>query len=433
MFRVKCLEGEDCSMWDFFSKVSVKLFSWIWGMRKRPMVKITLINVEDISKKKKKISFRAFITNNTNKPISVTQKEVRFFCENKEIACMDTTKYEIQKRQDVFEELNILSPIDDIFYLKSGETKEISVTDRIIEVGEIDKIKFFCSVNKRTYSYNVNYSRQKRIEKRETTENVGEKKEELLKDIILKQFMFLNKNIGAITWMTTIVVAIVSTVAKFMWYVFQRGRLLYWQISPIAISSVDGLTLYNIFLLFIIGIVCMSLMLIPFFVIRSKIKKIYKIIINLILHIVVIGYMLLKIRWDLFLIYKDLTYAMSVFLIVLLADLVLFSASWIFLLLVPKKNICFCFKKDSVIKALFLLCIWFVIMTFYSGLVGYDNEKNRTSFPVIEDKYAILYENNEYYYMAEYDAHNNRIIKGKQIIVKKDNIEISMRHNVSKK
>lgn len=57
------------------------------------------------------------------------------------------------------------------------------------------------------------------------------------------------------------------------------------------------------------------------------------------------------------------------------------------------------------------------------GYVGYDSAKKQTDFRMTGDGYAIIYETNDCYYLAEYDKENNCVIKGHQIIVKKENIE----------
>lgn len=80
--------------------------------------------------------------------------------------------------------------------------------------------------------------------------------------------------------------------------------------------------------------------------------------------------------------------------------------------------------KNTSFKAFVIyMAVWLVIMTLYAGFMGYMNAKCQNNFRITSGGYAIIYETNDYYYLAEYDSENNFVNKSHQIIVKKENIE----------
>lgn len=259
----------------FLGSVVRRLFDWIMALYVRPSIKVTRFDIKETDDKKYNISFMALISNNTGKVFSVSQKCLLLFNGKKEVARIDVTRYENKKEKDICDELNILSPVDSIIMLKPGETKEIRIIDYEIERSTISKVRFSCFTGLKTCIFHLKTPQKKVCENKNTSKAKDELEKQLIWKKIKEKTRKLNSNIGAITWISTAAIAVIATGLKFMWYVYQRGKLLFWNIDASAISIIDNITLYSVFLYFLFGVVIITIMLMPFMIVKSN-KKIWK-------------------------------------------------------------------------------------------------------------------------------------------------------------
>lgn len=240
---------------------------------------------------------------------------------------------------------------------------------------------------------------------------------------IVKVVEIINKNTGAITWISTVILAVTAAVLKFMWYVSKRGELYYWNIDSSVISLFDNFTLYNIVLLCVMCLFVLLLLCLPAIIVKSKIKMSKKIIY---LSLFFIGFVL-------FMLYKTRLYVLvnSFGVIALLIILVVFSIV-VFILFAPSWFIIYETRrekkkiedsKDSKVNIVLLGLMSLVILTLYFWLVGYTNACYQTKIRLTEDGYVIIYEAGSCYYLAEYDEDAKEIQKEKQVIVQKENVK----------
>ena len=418
-------------MWEFWGSILGRLMDWLMALHIRPSIKVTQFNIDVINDKKKSISFSAFISNNSNKTFSVSQKNLMFFNGKRELAKVDVTRYEIIKRKDVFDEFNVLSPVDDIIILQPGETKEIKIFGYEIEVAAITKVVFSCYTGRKTYNFPVKIPQRNIVNNKETGELLNEQEKHVIINKIKEGIELLNKNIGAVTWISTVAIAVVATWSKFMWYVYQRGKLFYWDIDPTAISIVDDITLYNIFLFFIFGGVIIGIMLIPLVIIKSKMKIIRKIVTIIAVFLAFSGFMYISTGMKSLVEQNGVGGIISAGIVLFIAFLCFFSPSWAIAFTRPRqKDSSTSDHKSSIIELMCIVGVCLIVMTTYSGWIGYNSEKEKKEFRITGEGYAILYETNDYYYLAEYDKEDKRVKKEHQIIVKKENIDYFIIENI---
>lgn len=411
-------------MWDFFVSMFSKLIDWIIALQIRPTIKVTGFDIEKTDDKKLNINFSAFISNNTSKTFSVSQKILAFYKGKEEVAQIDVTRYEIRKRKDVFDELNILTPIDDIITLQPGGMKEIKIIGHKIDVDIVSKVIFSCFTGRKTYKLRVKLPKRDNDEDISTTEKINEAEKKLIKHKIKEWIKYLNSNIGAVTWISTVAIAVIATWLKFMWYVFQRGKLFYWNIDSSAISIIDDITLYSIFLMFVFGVLVIGVMLIPLIIVKSKIKVWWKIIDFFVLFLA-FSAIVFNVTGMYSLIEQNGSAGIIASVIVLtIAFICFFSPSVsVGMVITPSQKHKKRDKSTSIQTVIFCGVVWLIIMAGYIGYVGYDSAKKQTDFRITGDGYAIIYETNDYFYLAEYDKENRCVIKGHHIIAKKENIE----------
>ncbi len=408
-------------MLELFVSVFGRIIDWIMALYIHPTIKISCFDIEKTDDGKKSINFSAFISNNTNKTISVSQKYLVIFKGRTEIAKIDVTRYEIVKRRDSFDELSILSPLDDIITLQPGETKEIKTLGYKIKNDRIDKAMFSCYTGRKTYKTRIKKLKKEIAENETAVNETTEQEKNLIKDMLVEWIGKLNKNIGAVTWISTVVVAVIATLLKFMWYVFQRGKLLFWNIDATAISIIDDVTLYSIFLMFILGLVIAGIMLLPLNIIMSK-RKIWRIWVEIGLLFITFSAIML-ITTGMYSVVEEYGSVgmLAVVIVLVIFFMCFFAPSWaIAISLVQSQGND---KTSSAKGLLFCGILWLVTMTGYIAYLGYDSASSQKDFRTIDEGYAIIYETREYYYLAEYDEQNRIVDKGHQKIIKKENVE----------
>lgn len=106
-----------------------------------------------------------------------------------------------------------------------------------------------------------------------------------LKDWFKEKYDFLKeeKNLGLITWLTTLFTTLAVAYLKLIRYVSESGKLAYWNLPFSIIDVADDNALYDIIMSVVFAAVIMAILLIPYLVIKSRMRLLYKIVLNLIL------------------------------------------------------------------------------------------------------------------------------------------------------
>lgn len=247
-----------------------------------------------------------------------------------------------------------------------------------------------------------------------------EKTKQILKEYIKAKIKLLESNIGAVTWISTITVALSTAFIKLMWYIIERGKLAFLKVDASVISILGDNTLYSIFVSIVFSTIISFIMLLPFFIIKSKKKTRYKI---LALLLVFIGFsVFLFLTSDAWVVLKGSgIFGILVFILTaLLSFIIFFIPSLVFGVLSifkPKST-----RKLSVkgfIIILFLCFLFYCIVAYFSGYFSMTTKKN---YRIIDESYAIIYETDENFYLAEYNSTTSLINCNKQKIVSKDNV-----------
>lgn len=137
---------------DFLISIAEKLVDWLVALRVKPNIKVIKFEIEPAEKQKKqRIIFSAIVSNNSNKAMSISEKYLLFFNGKAEIAKIAVKKYEIIRKKDTFDELNILTPTDDIITLQAGESRKIGIIDTRENLLKANKIIFSYYTGRKTY------------------------------------------------------------------------------------------------------------------------------------------------------------------------------------------------------------------------------------------------------------------------------------------
>lgn len=255
----------------------------------------------------------------------------------------------------------------------------------------------------------------------------------VIKELANRIFKFLKKekNLGAVTWLTTAFATLSVALLKFFGFVFESGKLKFWNINTSAINISGDNILYDIIVTGIFALVVFLLFLIPYFVIKSKLKKGVKTL--SILGIVTILSIILFIGSNAKEIIDNSPVAGIVaFLIAdVLLNLMLFTPSIVFLVATKP------YKKQSkplTIKGTTILVIIIVfINVFYFYTIGIWSAMTETKYRVTTDNYAIVYETDNSFYVAKYDDSKNEINKNQQKIISKEGVEYAWKTNIGVK
>ena len=408
----------------FIISILGKLADWISSVFVYPTIEITQFSVESTGRRTQRVSFTALISNNTKKAFSVSEKVLKFFGGKKEFEKIDVTRYELVKKADAVDELNVLVPIDDIIMLQPGETRKVKIFGHEIEERKIDKVVFSCYTGRRTFEKRIKYA-PKKSEKAEclNAEILEEEREEVRKEI-KKGFEYLSKHIGAVTWISTVFVAVVAVALRFAWYVYQRGRLSFWKIDASSVSIVDGATLYNVVLLLALSIIVIIIMSIPALIFKSKMRVCIKIVLLLLLFIVFSVFVFCSVEMYPIVAGTGMSGVVAIVISMLILFTIFFAPSVVVAIVItPPKKHRLRDIKESVMELLVIALIWSLVMTVYTYWIGYDSARKQTGFRITSTGYAIIYETNDYYYLAEYDKINEKVNKDHQVIVEKKNVE----------
>lgn len=392
---------------------------WQRIRRLRPNIEVIDFDIKEIPDKQYSINFTALVSNNTTKTISVSERYLHLYDRKIEVEkiCVIESKQKKKSKE------NVQESSDEIITLKPGESKKIHIENYVIDQKPIDKTKFKCLIGKRNHVVRIKIPKVLHQKNELLINEMNELENQLFRERFKGKIETLNQNIGAITWITTALLAVTAAGLKFLWYVYQIGQLSYWKIEASAISIIDDKSLYYIFMLLMFALFVLGIMLIPYMIINSKIKILIKVG-GMLIVLVASSYFVIKMSGLESIIQE---YGFGGFIIAEI--LALFVCVLLFLpgyllgtAIDPRKTA----KNPAPQKfgnTWILLIVWMIIMTIYSYLIGAFEAESQTSFRITNEGYAIIFETNEYYYLAEYDMDKKEINRDHHIIVEKGDIE----------
>lgn len=219
------------------------------------------------------------------------------------------------------------------------------------------------------------------------------------------------------TWIISSVVVIISLMIRFVFYVFELGRCNYWGISSNAIKITE-----NSILSFVYSLFYAILLIIYTFCIYKTMKfNSNKILIS------IVGFILMNVGLFCFLISINLliaeTFADS-FKTSCAVHVLCFLLALLYIISKNKHK-----KENKKIDLINDLPTYFIVFLLFSIVIynyGIKEEKERKKFRIIDDQYAIVYSNSDYYYLAKYDIAKKEIDSSIQKIIKIEDVEFSI-------
>ena len=412
-------------MWDFLLSLGEKVIDKLISLRVKPTVVIEDFRIESEDAENKIIHFFALISNNGDKAFSLSKKHLLFFSGREEIANIDTTRYEIVKRKDSFDELNVLTPIDDIITISAGETKKIKIIDQIKTDKKITKVIFTYYTGRKTYEQSLPVPVVDNKSNSNISVSSDEQDAESDISVIKRGIRFINKNVAAFTWISTVLIAIFTAVLKFSQYAFEAGKINCLKIDPSAIE-INSNTIYELLLSIVLGAVLLLVTLIPFLIHKTGWKTILKVFAQIGVFVIFGLFISLACNVNELIDLGKKSNHVILFIAILLTYLLFFAPSFIFGVSFRKKRKKHAPKEQSFKSALVFLVIWIVGTFGYTYLMGTFSAINQTEYRVTQDGYAVVYENKDLYYLSEYKIKDGQIIcdHTKQKVMKKqDNID----------
>lgn len=246
--------------------------------------------------------------------------------------------------------------------------------------------------------------------------------DETLKSSLEKWYKLLYKNKGILAWFCPLIVALVAAFLKFLWFAMESGKVAFWNIDSSAISMSNN-SIYNIVLLLVFAIIILAIMMIPTIIIKSKQKISAKLFQFFVLYILFFAICAVSVDgWIISgenIIISIIAFAIAVAFIfgfILLPGLLFYWA------ISSKKNN---FKPIKLTPKwlIILMVAWIFLIIVISFHVGYDTASNQKRFRITKDNYAIVYENDEYYFLSKYDPNKNELHKEQQKVVLKNGVE----------
>ena len=254
-----------------------------------------------------------------------------------------------------------------------------------------------------------------------------------IKELGNRIFKFLKegKNLGAVTWLTTVFATLSVALLKFFGFVFESGKLKYWGISTSVINVAGDGVLYDIIVTIILAAVVFFLLLIPYFIIKSSAKKLNKAIVLSIIALILSVVFFFGSNARL-IIHNSFWTGTLVFLAADILFLGMFFAPTAAFLIVtrPQKNES---KQLTPKRAIVLVVVLAAANILYFYGTGCWAAKTETRYRITTDEYAIIYETNNSYYVAKYDQSKNEIIKNQQKIIGKENVEYTWKSDIGVK
>lgn len=251
---------------------------------------------------------------------------------------------------------------------------------------------------------------------------------EVVKDWAKRIFAFLKeeKNLGAVTWISTAFTAASVALMKFFKFVSESGKLAYWRISPSAIDMATDNVLYDIIVTAVFAVVIFALFLIPYFIAKAKIKTYIKVLLFVGI-IAVLSVIFLFGSNAIWIIKTSFWTGLCAFVIADLLFLVMFSLPSIVFHFTtkPPKNETKPMTKKGIVLMLIVLII---VNILYFYFAAYNTARTATVYRITSDGYAIIYETEDQYYLAKYDAEEKIIHKEHQKVIDKNGVEYTWRN-----
>ncbi len=246
--------------------------------------------------------------------------------------------------------------------------------------------------------------------------------DETLKLSLEKWYNRLYKNKGILAWLCPLIVTLAAAFLKFLWFAMESGKVASWNIDSSAISMSNN-SMYNIVLLLVFTIIILAIMMIPTIIVKSKQKNSAKIFQFFVIYILFFAICAVSVEGWIIpgknIIISIISFAIAVALI--------FG-----FILLPGLMFCWAISsKKNNVKPIKLTPKWLIILmvawAFFTIILsfhaGYDIASNQKRFRITNDNYAIVYENDEYYFLSKYDPNKNEIHKEQQKVVLKNGVE----------
>ena len=237
-----------------------------------------------------------------------------------------------------------------------------------------------------------------------------------------KPCKILSKHKGVLAWLCPLIITFAAAFLRFLWFAMESGKVAFWSIDSSAISMSSN-SIYNIILLLVFSVILLAIMMIPTIIIKSKQRTLVKFIEFFVLYMLFLVICAVSVDgWTTMgenLVMSVIAFAIAVAMVfgfVLLPGLLLCWAIGS-----KKKN-----SKPLKLTPKWLIisiAFWIILIIGLSFYIGYDTAASQTRFRITKDNYAIVYENDDYYYLAKYDPSKNEINKEQQKAVLKNGVE----------
>ena len=214
----------------------------------------------------------------------------------------------------------------------------------------------------------------------------------------------------AITWLSAGFIALATAGLKFLWYIAERGKITYWNLSPQAISVFGESLLYEIAFYTMSSIVILLIFNSPCLIKKIEFYKSKPFLTQVVLFIVVAIFLFFVIS-----IFTDINASLSQLwkeneIVTIIVGFIVYSISTFFILSlgylqnwVDKRNR----KKDKTeknhgIKTVSLYAAIYLIAILISVFgISYWQASSQRQFCVVENSHVIIYESTDSYYLAE--------------------------------
>ncbi|WP_460646860.1 hypothetical protein [Lacrimispora xylanolytica] len=260
--------------------------------------------------------------------------------------------------------------------------------------------------------------------------------DELKESSFLKKIEYINDHVGIFTFMFTLAIGLTSILLKGFFYVFLCGKFDYWGISHTYINVSNENRLYEILLFAAGSIIYIALNYIPFAILTSK-KTWYKKLFELIILLTFtsggtfVFFLLNEVNVN----HNFILNSQSVIQLAI-DSLILTVLGYVLGLLMP---ISFRNQKDKSkngkvillhrlmsLSTLFILISGISLYVFIAYAYGKDRAAHQKSYKIIDNNYAVIYEDVEYVIVSDYVVINdNKLVIDStvQTLIKKENIK----------
>ncbi len=243
-------------------------------------------------------------------------------------------------------------------------------------------------------------------------------------EVLLKIIAFVQQHEAVFAIVSAALVTIVIGIMKFIKYLFELGKTTCWKIDQSVISLNED-SLYGVFITILLALLSLAAMMIPYLIHRAKFRLFTKIILQILAFII---FSIVIIVWTQVWQLVDLQNWITV-LALLVAILITYGLfiipSTIFAIMIwyDEKTAAQAKKINSKMGVVILVAsIAALLWSLYS--LGAD-AATPAEYRITDDGYAIVYETDDAYYMAECEAKNGiyTIKRNRQKYVLKTDVE----------